>query len=110
MNVIQGYDRVQKILELLRLDHLSASKKEYVINIVRLHSDRFYILGEYLNKTNLQTHKIVTTDDLPMVFTANNTVFPQCKELTRQVQELMSQDIVTHSVFPYNFSIWIVSK
>ncbi|KYN21907.1 hypothetical protein ALC57_05713 [Trachymyrmex cornetzi] len=61
----QTHDRVFDILKLLRLpDHLAKFEKEHVINLITLHSDRFYLPSEYLSKTHVQTHKINTTDNL----------------------------------------------
>jgi transposase InsO family protein len=103
-------DRMDRILSLLRLDHLNELEKENVINLVRRNSDRFYIPGDYLDRTVVLMHKIVTTDDKPIH--TKQYRFPPIhrEEITKQVNELLQKDIVMPSTSPYNSPIWIVPK
>jgi len=83
------------ILQLLRLDHLSAAEKESIITLVETHSDRFYMPNEYLNKTHLQTHKIVTLDHIPVHYKQNRFLLVHRNEIIRQVQQSLDKNILT---------------
>lgn len=60
-------DRVSAIMKLLRLDYLSAEEKETVTTLIKTHYDRFYMLHEHLDSIRLYAHKIITSDDIPIV-------------------------------------------
>jgi len=103
-------NRISAILQLLRLDHLTSIERESIVTLVRNNSDRFYIPNEYLGKTHVLTHKIVTTDSMPVH--TKQYRFPPIhrEEITHQVNQLLAKDIVKPSNSPYNSPIWIVPK
>ncbi|XP_036142126.1 uncharacterized protein LOC118645358 [Monomorium pharaonis] len=103
-------ERISAVLKLLRLDHLVPFEKENVITLVTNYCDRFYIPNEYLDKTQLLTHKIITTDDAP-VHTKQYRFPPIHRtEITQQVNQLIDRDVIIPSTSPYNSPIWIVPK
>lgn len=106
----QGIQRIEKILDLLRLNHLSSFEIENVIELVKVHHDRFYLPDEYLNKTHISFHKIVTTDNLPI--NTKQYRFPPIhrEEIHKQVNQLLEKEIVKPSTSPYNSPVWIVPK
>ncbi|CAL1680952.1 unnamed protein product [Lasius platythorax] len=103
-------DRISEILRLLRLDHLDILEKNSVIDIVVRHSDRFYIPGEYLGKTNVINHKIITADETPVHIKQYRFPPVHREEINKQVSELLQKDIVIPSTSPYNSPVWIVPK
>lgn len=102
--------RMSTLLSLLRLDHLSSEEKENIVSLVKRHSERFFVPNEYLSATRLQTHKIVTTDEVPIHHKQYRFPPVHREEITRQVQELVEGDIVAPSASPYNSPVWIVPK
>ncbi|XP_011860867.1 PREDICTED: uncharacterized protein LOC105558005 [Vollenhovia emeryi] len=75
-------NRVRKVLELLRLDHLNSEEILNIQTLVSNSADRFHIPGEKLEATTFVEHIIHTTDELP-VFTKQYR-YPPCiaKKLT----------------------------
>jgi len=59
-------NRLAKITELLRLEHLDIQEKKNVINLISNSQDRFHIPGEKLTATHMLQHQIPTTDDRPI--------------------------------------------
>lgn len=94
----------------MRLDHLDILEKNSVIDIVVRHSDRFYIPGEYLGKTNVINHTIITTDETPVHIKQYRFPPVHREEINKQVSELLQKDIVIPSTSPYNSPVWIVPK
>ena len=54
------------MIDSLRLNHLNAGKKEYVLEIVKEYPDVFHLPKEPLTPTHLVQHKIHTMDKVPM--------------------------------------------
>ncbi|XP_039308185.1 uncharacterized protein LOC120358336 [Solenopsis invicta] len=103
-------DRVSIILQSLRLEHLTSLEQEHIVTLVENNSDRFYIPNDYLGQTHVVTHKITTTDDVP-IHTKQYRFPPIHKdEINRQVNQLRSNDIIVPSNSPYNSPVWIVPK
>ena len=63
---ISGEDKVKKITELLRLDHLNQEEFDHVTKLIIKHSGRFQIPDEPLEPTNAAMHSIPTVDDQPI--------------------------------------------
>ncbi|KAL6427138.1 hypothetical protein ACFW04_008640 [Cataglyphis niger] len=105
-----GENRLTKIIELLRLEHLCAEEQKSILNLITNSQDRFHIPGEKLTATHVIQHQIPTTDDQPL--NTRQYRFPQVhkEEINRQVEELLEGDVVKHSQSPYNTPIWIVPK
>ena len=103
-------DRASTVLQSLRLEHLTSIERENIVTLVKRNSDRFYIPDEYLNQTHVLSHKITTTDDVP-IHTKQYRFPPIHKEeINQQVNQLISKDIIVPSNSPYNSPVWIVPK
>jgi len=103
-------DRLFKIIDLLRLEHLNKEEQENIIKLIANSLDRFHIPGEKLTATHVLQHQITTTDDHPI--NTRQYRFPQVdkEEINKQVEDLLQGGIVKHSQSPYNTPIWIVPK
>jgi len=103
-------DRLSKIIDLLRLEHLNKEEQENIIKLIANSQDRFHILGEKLTATHVLQHQITTTDDHPI--NTRQYRFPQVhkEEINKQVEDLLQEGIVKPSQSPYNTPIWIVPK
>ena len=84
---ITAEDRVKKIKELLRLDHLNQKELERVNKLITKHSDRFQMPDEPLEPTNAAMYSIPTIDEQP-IFSKQYRFPPAHKEeITKEVNE-----------------------
>ena len=103
-------NRKELLEELLRLDHLNNKEREHVKNIIKKHSDRFRIPGEPLDATNMLKQNIPTTNE-EKIFSMQYRFSPIYKEeITRQVNELLANNIIKPSQSSCNTPVWIVPK
>jgi len=64
--------RIEKILKLLRLDHLNKEEKTNVTSLVTKHAERFHLPGEALSTTSVliftsfDLSHLSTSDDRPI--------------------------------------------
>ena len=107
---IWGEDRINKITELLHLDHLNQEELDHVTQLITKHSNRFQILDKPLEPTNTAMHSIRTVDERPTF--SKQCWFPPAhkEELTEQVNELLKNKIIKPSQSPYNIPVFIVPK
>ena len=64
--VVSGHERVAKVRELLRLEHLSSNQFRDIESLLIKFSDRFYISGDVMPATNVIEHEIPTTSNIPI--------------------------------------------
>lgn len=103
-------DRATSVQELLRLEHLNEEESAHVVTLIQKHNDLFRLPDDTLGYTNKISHKIQTTDDLP-IHTKQYRFPPIHKdEITKQVRELLDNDVIKPSESPYNSPLWIVPK
>ena len=103
-------DRTLKVRSLLRLDHLNKEEGQHVDDIIQAHNDLFRLPGDKLEHTNIISHKIATTDEIP-IHTKQYRFPPIHKdEINKQIKELLDNDVIKPSESPYNFPLWIVPK
>ena len=103
-------NRLDQILNLLRLNHLNSEEKLNVQQLVESHQDRFHLPNEYLEKTLITSHRILTKDEVP-IHTKQYRFPPIHKsEIDKQVSDLVNGGIVIPSGSPYNSPVWIVPK
>lgn len=107
---ISDKTRVDKILRLLRLDHLNTEEKTSVTRLVTNYAERFHLPGEPLGATSMSKHRIFTTDDRPI--NVKQYRYPQIhkEEIQRQVDEMLEKGVIEASSSPYNSPLWIVPK
>ncbi|KMQ86395.1 reverse transcriptase [Lasius niger] len=103
-------DRTSAIMQLLRLEHLNSEELDNVKSLILNHSDRFHLPDDNLGATNATQHSILTTDEIP-IHTKQYRYPPVHKdEINKQVNELLSNDLIEYSTSPYNSPVWIVPK
>lgn len=106
----QVENRQKQIEETLRLDHLNEEEYHHVLTLITRYPELFRLTEDQLQCTNLVTHKIPTTDELP-IHTKQYRYPPIHKEeIDKQVGELLKNDVIKPSVSPYNSPLWIVPK
>jgi len=103
-------ERVERIRQTLRLDHLNSSELKHVSELIERNHDLFQLPGERLGCTTITEHKIATSDEQPI--NTKQYRFPPIHkdEIDRQVNEMLKNDIIKTSMSPYNSPLWIVPK
>ena len=87
-------DRLQRIEDNLRLDHLNKEEKEHVLALIKDYTSLFHLPGDSLPATDVLQHSIHTTDEVP-VFVKQYRYPPAHKEETESL---------------YNSPLWMVPK
>lgn len=112
INVISSIakDRISRINEILRLEHLNREEAESIRQSIEKHEDLFHLPGDKLGYTRASKHKIVTTDNQPIH--TKQYRFPPIHrdEIDKQVRQLLDNEVVKPSTSPYNSPLWIVPK
>jgi len=103
-------ERVERIRQTLRLDHLNSNELKHVSELIEKNHDLFQLPGEQLGCTTITEHKIVTSDEQPI--NTKQYRFPPVHkdEINRQVNDMLKNDIIKTSTSPYNSPLWIVPK
>ena len=92
------------------MEHLNDEERQHVAELIETNYDLFHLPGDPLGKTSAVTHKIQTTDDVP-IHTKQYRYPPiHREEINKQMKELLESDIVRPSKSPYNSPLWIVPK
>lgn len=104
-------ERFSKIMQLLRLDHLTSPEEREIVNeMVRPNTDRFHLPDDQLPATTVIQHSIYTTNNIPINTRQYRYPLVHKQEIDRQVKELLQGDIIEYSTSPYNSPLWIVPK
>ena len=102
-------DRLQRIQDNLRLDHLGR-EREHMVNLIKDYKSLFHLPGDPLPAADVLQHSIHTTDEIP-VFVKQYRYPPDHKrETEKQVNKLLQDQIIEDSTSPYNSPLWIVPK
>lgn len=98
------------LLNNLRLDHLNTEEQGHVKGLINENLDLFRLPDEPLGHTHTIAHRITTTDDKPI--NTKQYRFPPVHkdEISKQVSDLIKNDIISPSESPYNSPLWIVPK
>jgi len=108
--IIKQEERKDKIMEMLRLEHLNTEERAHVERLIEKNSDCFHLSGERLDYTNVLEHRIPTINEIPIHTRQYRFPVIHKDEINRQVNELLEQEIVKPSNSPYNTPVWIVPK
>uniref|UniRef100_A0ABD2W9T1 SWIM-type domain-containing protein n=1 Tax=Trichogramma kaykai TaxID=54128 RepID=A0ABD2W9T1_9HYME len=103
-------ERINSILKELNLDSLNSDERAHVINLVAKFSQQFHLPSDHLSMTKATTHKIVTTDDIPINVKQYRHPPYLHDKIRKQITELITNDIVEESDSSYNSPLWIVPK
>lgn len=102
--------RYNALLDALRLEHLNDEEKENILELIDQNSDLFHLPNEPLTMTNAVTHKIPTTDEIPVHVKQYRYPHVHKEEIERQIDDLFKKRIIRPSSSPYNSPLWIVPK
>ena len=101
-NSTETPSRVEKILELISMEHMNPEEKRHVREMINKNHDLFHLPDEKLGHTNVIQHRIQTTDPAPV--NTKQYRFPSIhkKEIENQVNKLLENEIIKPSLSPYN--------
>lgn len=102
--------RAELRIDLLNLSYLNDEERREVENLIKKKSYLFHITGDKLGYTNATTHKIKTINDEPVHSKQYRHPRIHREEINRQIQELLTNDIIQESGSPYNSPLWIEPK
>ena len=93
-----------------RLDHLNPEERREIQKLIHNYYDLFQDPNEPLSATTQVKHHIRTSDEIPVFIKPYR--YPQIykQEVQRQVDKLLSQNIIRESSSPYNAPLWVVPK
>jgi len=102
--------RIRQILSSVNFPHLDDGEKKHLEEIISTHRDIFHLPGEELNCIHSVHHYIFTTDEEPVI--ARNSELPlgSEKEVSRQIQYLLKNNIIRESDSPYNSPLRVEYK
>ena len=107
---IEVRHRIGKIMDLLDVVDLNPRELENVKHLVNQFPYQFHLPGDILSKTSIISHKIPTTDNIP-INVKQYRYPPQLRDVVnKHIQELINNDIIEESESPYNSPLWIVPK
>ncbi|CAK9811734.1 Retrovirus-related Pol polyprotein from transposon 297 [Anthophora quadrimaculata] len=102
--------RSERIKQLLRLDHLNAEEHLAVAKLIDENQDLFYLPGDRLGKTDAIEHRIPTINNEPIHVKQYRYPPVHREEISKQITELLENDIIKPSNSPYNSPLWVVPK
>lgn len=103
-------DRYNILKDLISSSHLNEEEKEHVEAILQKNNDCFFLSGDKLKFSNLANHSIPTTDNIPIHVKQYRYPSIYRKEIEKQIDKLLGNDIIKPSTSPYNAPLWIVPK
>ncbi|GJQ70538.1 hypothetical protein Trydic_g221, partial [Trypoxylus dichotomus] len=94
----------------LRLEHLNPEEKQSILDTCFSYNDIFLLPNDTLTCTSTVEHEINLSDPTP-IFTRSYR-FPQVhkKEVDRQIEKMLKQNIIQPSASPWSSPLWVVPK
>lgn len=103
-------NRLKVLLETINIDGKDNDANESLKQIFKEYQDIFHLPFEKLSVNNFYTQEIQTTDSTPVYIKNYRLPQTQIKEINEQVDKLMADNIIEHSVSPYNSPLLVVPK
>ena len=95
--------RTERVVELLRTDHLNEEEKKSLLELCFDYQDVFYLPGDRLSSTNAVKHIIMLEPGVtPINARPYRLPESQKEEVDRQVKQLLQDDIIVKSDSPWN--------
>ena len=104
-------NRIDEVLERLRLDHLNPEEKEMTRKVCRDYQDIFYLPGDKLSCTNAVKHSInVIPGTSPIPTKPYRLPEAQKAEIDKQIDKLLREGVIEESNSPWNSPLLVVPK
>jgi len=102
--------RYNKLKNLTNLSHLNEEERRHVETILEKNLDCFFLPGDKLKFSNVTSHSIPTTDNIPIHVKQYRYPPVHKEEIDKQVNKLLENNVIQPSSSPYNAPLWIVPK
>lgn len=107
----RSVQRVKEIFSLLKLDYLNNEERLSIEQICAKYPDIFHLPRDKLTVTNVYEQSIRLKDNVTPVYRKPYRIpFVQKKEVDRQVQEMLNNNIIEKSVSEWSSPVLIVPK
>lgn len=103
-------DRLDKLKQTLRLDHLNNEERDSLVYLCKEYNHIFHLEGDKLSVTDTITHEIPTTSNESI--NTKSYRYPEALkgEVNKQIDKLLEEGIIKPSSSPWNSPVWIVPK
>jgi hypothetical protein len=104
-------DRISKIRELIRSDHMNEEERKTIFEICEQYAEIFHVEGDKLTYTNATSHEIRLKPNQPPVYRRPYRL-PQAQqhEINKQIEGMLANDIIEPSISPFNSPLLLVKK
>ncbi|KAL7301955.1 hypothetical protein TKK_0005547 [Trichogramma kaykai] len=103
-------ERITAIFKELDFYSLNSEEHSHIQYLVTKFPQQFHLSSDRLSMTKVATHKIITTDDIPINVKQYRHPPYLLDKIQKQIAELIDNDIVEESDSSYNSPLWIVPK
>lgn len=101
---------IKTIETLIRTEHLNSEEKAKLLQILQKNSQIIHNEKTQLSCTTSIKHCINTTDEIPIHTKTYRYPYIHRQEVERQINEMLAEGIIQHSISPWTSPIWIVPK
>lgn len=106
-----GNDRIERIQQLINLEHCNNEEKNQILDICTKYADLFYLQGEVLSSTNIVKHSIeLKPGTTPKKSKSYRLPYSHQQEIKKQVKELVRQDMIEETGSPWRTPLLLVPK
>ena len=107
---LRGDERTDKLLSIIKIDHLKGEVYQDIEDILHEYREIFYIEGDRLTYAKLATHDIETSTNIPI--NRRQYRFPEATkmQINEQIDEMLKLGIIRPSKSPWNAPVLCVPK
>lgn len=110
INPGESSDRISKLIQSLRFDHLNSEEKNSLIPLVTEFNDVFSLPDEKLNPTSFEPFRIRLKDPKPINTKQFRLPEIHKKIVNEQVSDMLDQGIIRESISPFNTPLFVIQK
>lgn len=103
-------DRISKLIQSLRFDHLNDEEKKNLIPLIEEFNDVFSLPDEKLDAANFEPFEIELSDPKPVNIKQFRLPEFQKKIVNKQVSEMLNEGIIRESTSPFNTPMFVIRK
>lgn len=108
--MLKGQERMNKILSIVDLKHLNNGLLDEIKCIIKRYNNLFFIEGDDLTYTNMATHEIETTTNIPINKRQYRMPESTKRHIDEQIDEMLKLKIIKPSKSPWNAPVLCVPK
>lgn len=107
---IKGRERIQKIIDLVNLEHLNKHNFDEIVSMIEKFNKLFFIEGDELTFTDAAIHEIETTTNIPI--NKRQYRMPEATKvhIDEQIDEMLKLGIIKPSKSPWNAPVLCIPK